>query len=219
MPITNFMNLDLPTVSATLGPEWATDVNAAFTTVDEHDHTSGKGVQVPSSGLNINANLSFGDFKPTDLLATQYTSQVSTLTGASNINSVYSVSGDLYFTNGSGTAVQVTTGGSLVAAPATFQTLGYTSINTNLTIGASDTFVFIEVDTSASRTITLPLASSVTQGRVYAIKDSDGTSNSFPMTIDTQGSDTIDGASSIARDSNYSATWVITDGVSSWYTL
>ena len=127
MATTNFMNIDLPTVSVTLGPEWATEINAAITTIDEHDHTSGKGTTIPTAGLNINADLSYNSsYKATDLLSTQYTSQGATLTGASNINSVYAVSGNLYFTNGSGTAVQVTDGGALVATPSTFSTLELT---------------------------------------------------------------------------------------------
>jgi hypothetical protein len=44
------MNLSLPTVSVTIGPTWATQLNTALETVDVHDHTSGKGVQVPLPG-------------------------------------------------------------------------------------------------------------------------------------------------------------------------
>jgi hypothetical protein len=219
MAITNFMNLDLPTVSVTLGPEWATDVNTALTTVDSHDHTSGKGTKVPVAGLDIQADLSFNSNRASDLLSTKYTSQVSALSGASNSNSVSVSGGDLYYTNNSGTAVQITSGGSLVATPATFQTLNYTSINSNLTILPADTFVFIAVDTGAIRTITLPLASSVAQGRVYAVKDSTGTANANPIAMARQGSDTIDGLTSMNLDSNYGATWFISDGVSAWYRL
>lgn len=219
MAITNFMNLDLPTVTQTLGPEWATKLNEALTVIDEHNHTSGKGVKVPTAGLDINADLSFSSNRAADLLSSKFTSQVSALTGATNVNSVHVVSGDLFYTNGSGVAVQVTSGGSIVSSPATFQTLNFTSINSNLTIGPSDTFVFIAVDTSASRTIDLPLASSVSQGRVYAVKDASGSANDNPITIDTQGSDLIDGASSYEFDSNYGAVWFITDGSSNWYRL
>lgn len=216
---TNFMNIDLPVVTTTLGPEWATKLNAGLEVVDAHDHTSGKGTKVPAAGLNINADLSFQSKRASDLLSTKYSSQVAPLSGAANANSVSVSSGNLYYTNSSGTAVQITDSGSIVAAPATFETLNYTSINSNLTINSSDTFVFIAVDTGASRTINLPLASSVSQGRVYAIKDSTGTANANPITIATQGSDTLDGAASLDFDSNYGAVWVITDGASSWYRL
>lgn len=219
MAITNFMNLDLPVVTNTLGPEWATKLNAALDVVDAHDHTSGKGTQVPTAGLNINADLSINNNRVSDLLSTKYTSQASALSGASNVNSVSVSSGNLYYTNASGIAVQLTDGNSVVSSPSTFETLNFTNINSNLTILPSDTFVFIAVDTAASRTITLPLASSVSVGRVYAIKDSTGTANANPIILARQGSDLIDGDSSYNFDSNYGAVWVITDGVSNWYRL
>jgi hypothetical protein len=50
------MTISLPTVGVTAGPTYASLVNAAFETVDAHDHTTGKGVQVPTAGININAN-------------------------------------------------------------------------------------------------------------------------------------------------------------------
>ena len=219
MAITNNMNIDLPVVSTTLGPEWAAKLNAGLEVVDSHDHTSGKGIKVPTAGLNINADLSFNTNRASALLSSKYTSQASALSGASNANSVSVSGGNLYFTNSSGTAVQLTTGGSIVSSPATFQTLNFTSINSNLTILPSDTFVFISVDTTAGRTINLPLANSVSQGRVYAIKDATGTANANPIVVAGQGSDTLDGSASLSLDSNYGATWFITDGVSSWYRL
>lgn len=113
MSTTNFMGLDLPIVSVTLGPEYANQNNAAFEKIDEHNHSSGKGVRVPTSGLNINANVDFQENKPYDVLSTQYISNDATLTGANNINSTYVTGGNLYFTNSSGTAVQLTNGGSV----------------------------------------------------------------------------------------------------------
>jgi hypothetical protein len=210
------MNLDLPVPTQTLGPLWATELNDALDVIDSHDHTNGKGVQIPTSGLNINANLDFNGYKPFDLLSTQYALQNSTLTGASNANSVYVVSGNLYYTNGSGIAVQVTSGGSVVSTPANTVSLEYISVNTNLAINPSDTFVTLGVDTTASRTITLPLASAVVTGRIYIIKDATGDSNANPITLDADGSDQIDGAASQNLSSDYGAWMVQTDGVSNW---
>ena len=37
-------------------PDWATRIyNALFTTIDQHDHTSGKGVLITTAALNVNA--------------------------------------------------------------------------------------------------------------------------------------------------------------------
>lgn len=219
MALTNFMNLDLPTVSVTLGPEWASEINAAFEVVDAHDHSSGKGVRVKTAGLDINADLTFAGFRALELRSAQFVSQPTLLTGATNANSVYVSSGNLYFTNGSGIAVQVTNGGSIVSSPGAVQTLNLTSINTNLTISPSDTFVLILTDTTASRTITLPLASAVTQGRIYMVKDVSGQANENPITLATSGSDLIDGASTQLIDSNNANVWIIGDGATNWSIL
>lgn len=219
MATTNYMNLSLPTVSVTLGPEYATQNNTAFESIDAHDHTSGKGVKVPTLGLNINANLTFGGYKAYNLFSTQYTASGAALTGASNANSVSVYNGNLYFTNGSGNSVQITSGGALVASPGAVTTLEYDTLSGNLTIGAGDGYVFISIDTSSSRTITLPLASAVAEGRIYILKDATGTANANPFTVAISGSDTIDGASSLEYDSNYGSVWLIGDGVSSWRTF
>lgn len=216
MAVTPYMNLDLPTTLVTLGPDYADQNNDAFTTVDAHDHTSGKGKQVPSAGLDINANLNFQSKKPYNLYSTQYIAQGSTLTGAGNALSVFTYSGDLYYTNGSGSAIQLTDGGSIVSSPSTVQALEITSITGDLTIGASDTFVVILVDTTASRQIDLPLASTVAAGRIYIIKDVTGDANANPMTLARQGSDTIDGETTQVMTSDFGAWFVVGDGVSEW---
>jgi len=217
MSITPNMNLDLPVPTVTLGPTYASQNNAAFNLLDSHDHSSGKGVPVPTSGLNINANLNFNGFKPTNLLALQLTSQASPLSGASNANSVHVSGNNLYFTNGSGTAVQITNGGSVVSVPAAVDSFETVAVSSSPTISPSDTYVYLIVDTTASRTITLPLAVGVSNGRFFAIKDASGLSNTNPITIAVQGSDLIDGAASYTVNSNFECVWVTGDGVSNWY--
>lgn len=214
---TTFMNLDLPTPTVTLGPEWATELNAAITTIDSHDHTSGKGTQVPTAGLNINENLDFNSKKVFSLLSTQYINNGSTLTGASNAGSVYMSSGDLYFTNSGGVAIQLTSGGAIASAPGNAQIFETQSISGNLVIGPSDTFVYIIVDTTAPRSITLPLANAVSAGRIYMIKDANGQSSTNNITVNISGSDTIDGSSSLTIDSNFESCMIVGDGVSAWY--
>ena len=59
MTETDKMLLDLPTVSTTLGPEWATMLNTLLELVDEHDHSTDKGSNVTPAGILINATLSF----------------------------------------------------------------------------------------------------------------------------------------------------------------
>ena len=211
------MNLELPTVSVTIGPDWANQINTALESIDIHDHSSGKGVKIPSSGLNINADVVFNDNMASSLKATKFEEQSAALTGASNTNAVHSVSGDLYFTNGSGIAIQLTSGGAIAALPGAAQTFEYVDVAANVTIGPADSFVFLSTDTTASRTITLPLANSVASGRIYIIKDKSSNSESFPISVATQGSDTIDGASSASLSSNYESWTIVGDGSGAWY--
>jgi len=214
---TPFMNLDLPTVSVTLGPDWATDLNTAIETIDSHDHTSGNGAQIPTSGININANLDFNDFSATDLLSTKFTSQGSPLSGASNANSVSVSSGNLYYVNGSGVSVQITSGSSLSSTPSSLSTVEYQSVTSNLVIGSGDSFSYLAVDTTSPRSITLPLASAVDTGRVYIIKDISGQSNTNNITVTAAGSDVIDGSATATLDSNFGSIFLVGDGSGNWY--
>jgi len=216
MSISNFMNMTLPTVSVTLGPDYATQNNAAFVVLDGHDHTSGKGTLVPTSGLNINANLNFQSKKAYNLYSAQLINQATALTGASNALSISTTTGDLYFTNGSGNSVQITSGGAVISAPGTTVALELTTITSNLLIGPSDTFVTILVDTTSSRTVTLPLASGVAAGRIYIIKDKDGLSNTNAISILVQGADTIDGLTSQTINSNFGSVMVTGNGAAAW---
>lgn len=210
---TPFMDLELPVVSEQIGPTWADELNAALEVIDAHTHASGRGVQVPTAGLNINAALSFNGVKAYDLFSTQYDPVTVPLTGASNANSVSVSGGNLYYTNGSGISVQITSGGSVVSVPAQVQAFEYATVASNLAINASDTFVFLSIDTTSSRTITLPLASAVATGRIYYLKDRSGLSNTNPVTIATSGSDTVD---SSTLSSNFGCIGYISNGVSRW---
>lgn len=213
------MSLSLPTVSITLGPTWANQVNAAFEVIDAHDHSSGKGVSIKPSGLDINADLNFQSSRAINLKSTKYTDQAATLVGATNSSSIYSVLGNLYYTNGSGIAIQLTDGGSVITVPASTNNFQFNAVNTNLTIGPADSYVIIDLDCSASRTITLPPASAVTPGRIYMIKDATNSSESFPATILPDGSDTIDLAASDTINSDGAAKFYACNGVDKWSTI
>lgn len=214
---TTYMVLDLPVPSVTLGPLWASDVNDAFELIDAHDHSAGKGVKVKPNGMNINDNLDIQDNQLENVEAVELSDLIATLSGAANANKLHAVSGDLYFTNSSGTPVQITSGGSIVSSPGAASIFEPTSVSGNVTISPSDTFVYLIVDTSAVRTITLPLASSVTQGRIYIVKDATGQADTNAIAIARSGSDTIDGATSYSMDEEYGSRIFVGDGVSKWH--
>lgn len=214
--MTPFMNLTLPTPSVTLGPEWATELVTALETIDAHDHSSGFGAKITPAGLNINTDLNINSYRLVNVKSTKHTDQGATLTGATNASSVYSVGGNLYYTNGSGVAVQLTSGSTVVSVPASTDSLQFDFVDSDLVIGASDEYVYISIDTSAERTITLPAASAVSTGRIYIIADESGQSEEFPLTIATTGDDEIMGDSELVLTSNYGTWFVISNGVDKW---
>lgn len=214
---TLFLNLTLPTPSVTLGPTWAAMINTAFEVIDEHDHSSGKGKQVPSSGININADLDFNSFRPIGIASAKFDNLSATLTGSSYAGSISQVLGDLWYTNSSGVAVQITAGGSLPVVSGGVDSFERTDVATDVIISPSDTFVFISVDTSGGDVqITLPLASAVTDGRLFIIKDVSGDAYSNEITVITSGSDTIDGSSSYIMNSGFGSIMVIGNGTDIW---
>ncbi len=107
---TTYMSLDLPTPSVTIGPDWSTQLNTALTTVDSHDHSSGKGQKIPTTGLNINADLTLNDNGLTSVKGV--TLKNNTSDHATNITA-YAKNGDFYFKDSAGNAVRITSGGAL----------------------------------------------------------------------------------------------------------
>jgi hypothetical protein len=214
---TTFMGLNLPTPTITVGPAWAQSVNDALTLVDSHDHSTGKGVKIKPNGMDINDNLDMQTHELLNAKSTQLYPNVSTLTGPTNTLKLHSVAGNLYFTNNSGTAVQLTNGGTIVSTPGAAQLVLPQAVASDITISPASQFVYLIVDTTAVRTITLPLASSVTQGRMYIVKDANGLSNINNITIATQGVDLIDGNINFVADMVYGCFWLVTDGNNKWY--
>lgn len=111
MATTN-MGLTLPVVSSTLGPQWATLVNAAFEDIDSHDHTAGNGKKVPVNGLNINANLPLGGYSLTSANSIDFLSRPS---AGATTSSLSVVGGNLYFRDSSSNLIQITIGGAVNA--------------------------------------------------------------------------------------------------------
>ena len=113
MPTTDNMSLVLPTEDGS-SDTWDTLLNAAFELIDSHDHSGGKGVPVPTAGIEIDANLPFGGFAATGLKAATFnaiaTSAMSGLTCALFRNSA---DNELYWRTSTGVNVKVTDGTGL----------------------------------------------------------------------------------------------------------
>jgi hypothetical protein len=211
---TTNMNLELPDVSSTLGPAWAQILNEALQTVDEHDHSTGNGVKITPSGLNINSDLDIQDNDILRVLTMQLKNQNSADT--TKAGTVQRVGTNLYWVNSAGTAVQITNGSSVVSTGS-----GVLSVSVPgaypYAVLTSDAQAVLLIDSSAARTLTLPAATNIMT--VY-VKDALGSAGSNTITITPDGTDAIDGVNtSYTLQSNYGCVGFISDGSSNWYVI
>jgi len=106
------MSLIQPAVGVTVGPTWSSELNTSLGLIDTHDHTSGKGVQITPSGLNINADLEFNQNDATELRTLAFDSSAAA-TSTDDTRALYHSGGDIYWRNATGTAVQITDGSAI----------------------------------------------------------------------------------------------------------
>lgn len=213
---TENLDLDLPVVGQTTGPQWAEDLNTAIETIDEQVFSPNN--PVPASGINLDNDLSFNQHKATNVHAMRFMEHVAVLV---ELNALYDVEGDLYWNNGNGVPIQITDDGALNLGAVETNVYAVDSKTTNYTILAADTFTLLLVSTSVSaKTITLPLANSVSQGRFYIIKDSSNNAGTNNITISPQGSNTIDNSATSKTITVHSGSMVVaSNGSNGWLTL
>lgn len=120
------MNLPVPTVGIDPGPDWATNLNAALSIMDQHDHSSGSGVPVVPAGININSSLQFNNNLAVSLAGVTLLGQASSPAINTIFNSNNS-SGDLYYTNNAGLDIQITNAAGIVGSPGTISGISGTA--------------------------------------------------------------------------------------------
>ena len=213
MPTPN-MNLDLPTVSSTLGPEWASLLNAALELVDSHDHSSGKGTQVTPAGILINATLNMLSEALQDANSLGMANRGSADTNSYALGSMQIIDNDLYFVNSAASSIQITDGNSIVNLGGRFAPKAITSPYT--VSAATDVAAVLLADTS-SAAVSITLPASLNNGGFYCfVKDVNGNAQTNNITINRSGSDTIDGDTSFVIDYNYGSSGFISDNVSQY---
>lgn len=111
------MNMPLPGVGLTSGPQYATDLNDSLTIVDQHDHSPGAGVPVTPSGLNINADLPLIGNNLTQVRTVRMQAQASPLALSTDLDCVYVSGVDLYYNDGNGNQVRITQSGGVAGSP------------------------------------------------------------------------------------------------------
>jgi len=100
---------------------WDTVLDAILNLIDAHDHTTGKGVKIPSAALNINADVSWASagvyYAIKDVFAVDFqpsaAASMSSYAGAIFVNSS---DNELYWRTVAGTNVKMTAGNALNVA-------------------------------------------------------------------------------------------------------
>jgi hypothetical protein len=130
------MTLPIPVVGVQSGPQYATDLNACLTLLDAHDHTPGSGVAITPAALDINANLTLQGNFLTNAAGVTLTAQGSTPA----VNTIYQSGLDLYFVDGDGNNVQITSNGAVAGTPGSIANL--LAPASAAYVSASSTFVW-----------------------------------------------------------------------------
>lgn len=107
------MGLTISTIAVDSGLSWEQNLNSSLTTLDQHNHSIGNGVQIGPSGLNINGALAFNNNQATSLQAVVFIGQGSLAT----LNALWvGTDGNLYFNDGSSDpSIKITSGGAVNA--------------------------------------------------------------------------------------------------------
>lgn len=133
------MNLVIPTVGTQPGPQYASNVNSSLTLIDAHDHSSGNGVQITPSGLNISGDLTMNSNNLLAIRSLVLDAQLSPLAGT-ELNRLYDVGGNLYFNDGAGNQIPITNAGAVAGTPGSISNLVAPASASYISV--SGTFVF-----------------------------------------------------------------------------
>lgn len=203
MAVTNSSNMGLPIpgVGTESGPNYASDINASLTLVDQHDHSIGKGVQITPAGMNINSALSFAGNFATGVAGVTFSAQGST----PGIGTVYESGNDLYFVDGVGNNVRITQSGAVAGTPGSISNL--VAPASAAYVGASSKFVW-QSNTNVSADMdagSLIIREKVASAKGITIASPSGLASDYALTLmgalpASQKFATIDNSGSIAAN-------------------
>jgi hypothetical protein len=187
-------NMSLPesTINVDSGLTWEQNLNAALTLIDSHNHSPGNGVPIGPSGININASLSFNNNSATNLISAVFSPQVSLAT----LNAVYVSGANLFYNDGNGNVIQMTSGG-LVNATSSGISSGSNSasfVSSVLVVNAASTTpanvqcgsVLLGNNSAGSKYLTLAPPAAMGSNYNLTLPALPGASGNF-LTCDTSG--------------------------------
>lgn len=171
------MNLPIPGVGTQDGPTYAQNVNAALSLIDAHDHSLGNGVQITPSGLNINATLPLNS---NPLIGAAYMTLVAQSTPAP-ILSVYVSGVDLFYRDGNGNAIPITSGGQVAAVSS-----GITNGSSTASFTANTLVVARTIDATHPSDVqcaSVNLGNNVTNSKYLTLSPPNAMANNYTLTL------------------------------------
>lgn len=109
------MNLIGITIGVDSGLQIETNTNTNTNTLDSHNHSPGSGVQITPAGLAIISDLTMGNNNLISVRSVRFVAQGSPLSNPADLGCLYESGTDLYYNDGSGNQVQITSGGAVNA--------------------------------------------------------------------------------------------------------
>ncbi len=112
---TPLMGLPNPVPNNDPGPDYAENIQSCFNILDGHNHSAGSGNQISTDGIIINADLPINNFNLTLARSVRFTAQVAPISDPTDLGCLYESGVDLWYNDGNGNQVQLTSGGSVNA--------------------------------------------------------------------------------------------------------
>jgi len=130
------MSLVIPGVGTQGGPQYASDINASLTIIDNHTHTAGAGAAITPAALNINALMDFQQNFAINVAGVTFYAQAT----APAVGTAYRNGDDLYFVDGLGNDIRITESGGVAGTPGSIANLVPPASASY--VSGSSTFVF-----------------------------------------------------------------------------
>lgn len=149
--LTSNMNLPNPVPGVDPGPDYADNLQSSLNVIDQHNHAPGSGVQIDPTGMNINSDLTWNNTNNAIALrSVRFFSQLSPIPASSpDIGCLYESGADLYYNDGNGNQVRITSSGSVAGSSGTITGLPSGSASATF-VAVSGSFVFQQATSTAA---------------------------------------------------------------------
>lgn len=176
------MSMPVPTVSEAPGPGWATNLDASLSIIDSHNHSSGQGVAINPSGLDINSDLPYNNNNATSVRSVNFYAQSATISLPTDIGCLYVAGVDLYYNDENGNVIRITQSGSVTGSSGTITGLPSGTASASYSAG---TFTFQSAtNTPAAMNVgPLTFAQSVANSKNITLNANSGQAANYSITF------------------------------------